>query len=192
MEALYGDSNASEQLELINRNLIYLLQNNSKLQPNAVHFVLVILKIITVIIHRVDISYLMASNLLSSSRTHGSFSFGGLYAYHHTFRDLLQQFMPKTYTVLHSLGALDDKYLSMCFTALFVELLPPSTVYQILDAYLLEGKKILFRYALALVASYKVSALLPMPLGLSGSGRTPIFLCVCFVSPSPRCTNHEE
>lgn len=73
----------------------------------------------------------------------------------YTFREMLRSFMPKTYTVLKTIGALEDKYLSVLFVDFFVEIFPPHILLPLLDAYFLEGVKILYRYALALIAGYK-------------------------------------
>lgn len=53
------------------------------------------------------------------------------------------------------MGALEDKYLNMIFIDLFVEIFPSNVVLRIMDAFLLEGIKILFRYGLALIRGYK-------------------------------------
>lgn len=63
--------------------------------------------------------------------------------------------MPKTYTVLKTIGALEDKYLSLMFVDYFAEIFPPHILLPILDAYFLEGVKILYRYGLALISGYK-------------------------------------
>jgi hypothetical protein len=77
------------------------------------------------------------------------------FAQYHTFRELLKQFMPKTFAALKTIGALDDKYLSTMFVDFFAELLPTSLLLSLMDAYLLEGEKILFRFGLALIHGYK-------------------------------------
>jgi hypothetical protein len=63
--------------------------------------------------------------------------------------------MPKTFAALKTIGALDDKYLSTMFVDFFAELLPTSLLLSLMDAYLLEGEKILFRFGLALIHGYK-------------------------------------
>ena len=73
----------------------------------------------------------------------------------YTFKSLLNSFLPKTYIALTKLGALEDKYLNMLFIDLFMEILPTHLVQSLVDAYLLEGKRILFRYGLALIRAYK-------------------------------------
>lgn len=54
-----------------------------------------------------------------------------------------------------SFGALDDKYLNLMFVDFFVEILPGKVVLRIIDAFLLEGIKVLFRFGLALIRGYK-------------------------------------
>lgn len=75
----------------------------------------------------------------------------------HSFREILKRFMPHTFSALRTIGALDDKYLSMMFVDYFVELIPSHILLPLLDAYLLEGVKVLFRYALSLIVGYKAA-----------------------------------
>jgi hypothetical protein len=75
-----------------------------------------------------------------------------------TFRHLLRKFMPKTYDNLSRLGSLDDIYLNLMFVDFFRTLLPRSSIRRMIDCYLLEGDRILYRYALALIKGYKALA----------------------------------
>ncbi len=63
--------------------------------------------------------------------------------------------MPHTFLSLTQLGALDDKYLTLMFVDLFVEILPERVVLALMDAFLLEGSKILYRFGVALITGYK-------------------------------------
>jgi hypothetical protein len=63
--------------------------------------------------------------------------------------------MPNTFSALKTIGALDDKYLSMMFVDYFAEILPSTILLPLLDAYLLEGTKVLYRFGLALICGYK-------------------------------------
>eukprot|EP01034_Spumella_vulgaris_P025545 gene25545-32015_t len=72
-----------------------------------------------------------------------------------TFRELLEGHMPKTFLSLTQIGALDDKYLNLLFVDFFVELLPERVVLRMIDSFLLEGVKILYRYGVALIHGYK-------------------------------------
>lgn len=74
-----------------------------------------------------------------------------------TFKEMLKSHMPKTFIELNEIGALDEKYLSMMFIDFFVELLPTKLLLPMLDAYLLEGVKVLYRYGIALITGYKTS-----------------------------------
>jgi len=71
------------------------------------------------------------------------------------FRDLLNAFSPKTYMSLLSTGALEDRFLDLMFQDFFIELLPPEVVLRVIDAFLMEGNKILIRYGLAIIRAYK-------------------------------------
>lgn len=71
------------------------------------------------------------------------------------FREILNSYSPKTYLSLFGIGALEDRFLSLMFQDLFIELLPPDIVLRVMDAFLLEGVKILHRYGLAIIRAYK-------------------------------------
>lgn len=71
------------------------------------------------------------------------------------FREILNSYSPKTYTSLFAIGALEDRFLDLLFQDLFIEILPPDVVLRIIDAFLLEGSKILHRYGLAIIRAYK-------------------------------------
>ena len=71
------------------------------------------------------------------------------------FRELVQSFMPNTSKQLDSLQALKDDYLNAFFVDLFDTILPFPYVCRILDAFLLEGNKILHRFGLGLITKLK-------------------------------------
>lgn len=63
--------------------------------------------------------------------------------------------MPQTYQEMNYIGALDEKYLTLLFHGYFTELFPCHLFFPMMDAFLLEGNKVLLRYALALIQQYK-------------------------------------
>lgn len=71
------------------------------------------------------------------------------------FRALLKRYSPVTFSVLIKMGALQDKYLNHMFVDLFTSILPHNDVLRILDNFLLEGRVVLYRYALAFFNFYK-------------------------------------
>lgn len=73
----------------------------------------------------------------------------------HTYKELLNKHAPKTFTVLNTIGALDSRYLNLMFVDMFVEILPEHVVLTMMDAYLLEGLKVFYRFGIALVLGYK-------------------------------------
>lgn len=73
----------------------------------------------------------------------------------YTYKELLNKHAPKTYTVLNTIGALDSRYLNLMFVDMFVELLPEYVHLAMMDAFLLEGIKILYRFGVALILGYK-------------------------------------
>lgn len=108
------------------------------------------------LIRRADISFLIASDLLlNKNNKYVEASQDGVTKCCIIFRSLLADHMPKTCEQLTNLGALKDQYLELMFSDFFVELLPEPAVLRCVDAYLLEGVKVLYRYALALIEGYK-------------------------------------
>ena len=66
------------------------------------------------------------------------------------FGDLLESYAAKLYKHLKEVYAMRDKQIWVCwFHALFLGFFPVELVYRILDAFLHEGYKVLYRYALA-------------------------------------------
>lgn len=72
-----------------------------------------------------------------------------------SFQDLVEVVMPATYRCLMALKALTDEHLNNIFVGLFFSLLPREQAYRILDSFLLEGGKILYRYGTALISLFK-------------------------------------
>ena len=70
------------------------------------------------------------------------------------FKEMVKAYLPKTYLSLTTIGALDEKYLNLMFVDFFVEILPENLVLRIVDAYLLEGVKVLYRFGLGLINGY--------------------------------------
>jgi hypothetical protein len=69
----------------------------------------------------------------------------------HAFRYLLRRASLSTYQRLIVLDALTDEHLMAIFVKLFFSILPFPRAMIILDAFLLEGDKILYRYGMALL-----------------------------------------
>lgn len=72
-----------------------------------------------------------------------------------SFQDLVEVVMPATYRGLMAIKALTDEFLNHIFVGLFFSLLPREHAYRILDCFLLEGGKILYRYGIALISMFK-------------------------------------
>lgn len=61
------------------------------------------------------------------------------------YQDLVEVVMPITYQHLMAIKALNDEYLNHIFVGLFFSLMPKHHAYRILDSFLIEGGKILYR-----------------------------------------------
>lgn len=71
------------------------------------------------------------------------------------FKKLLKDYTPKTFAKFNDIGGLDDQYLDLIFIQFFQLLFPEFLLNRIIDSYLFEGSKIIFRYGLALIRCYK-------------------------------------
>jgi hypothetical protein len=56
----------------------------------------------------------------------------------HVFKQIVKNFIPKTFAALESIEGLDNKFLNLMFMDFFKTLLPKTTVLRIVDSYLLE------------------------------------------------------
>lgn len=71
------------------------------------------------------------------------------------FKEILKTYMPKTYEALEAMHALEFEYLDLMFKDFFLSILPESAIISLMDSFLIEGEKALFRYAVALIKMYK-------------------------------------
>lgn len=143
-------------IEHVVSNVSYVLCSTKKLAHADAPSFDTLLRILVHVLKRADVCYYVSCNLLAQGET--KYLAQGQRAYASTlfaFREMCDKYFPKTYKVLMGIGALDDKYLGLIFQGFFVELLPPSVVLRIVDAFLHEGVKILYRYGLALLQGYK-------------------------------------
>lgn len=72
-----------------------------------------------------------------------------------TFKDILASFIPKTYQVLKELKALQPHYLATFFNDFFMDIFPLNILLNMMDSFLLEGVKIIYRYSAAVLCLYK-------------------------------------
>lgn len=56
----------------------------------------------------------------------------------HVFKQIVKNFIPKTFAALESIEGLDNQFLNLMFMDFFKTLLPKETVLRIVDSYLLE------------------------------------------------------
>lgn len=83
--------------------------------------------------------------------------------------------MPKTFSTLEDIGALKPMFLNLMFVDFFRTLLPRQSVLALLDAYLLEGWRILLRYGLSLIKGYKAQ----IKSQRFNSGTSILYICEC-------------
>jgi len=155
---LVGDGKEGALVSSTVEKLRYIMLNTgTKLFDTAEDFnrFAPLLKLIVLQIRRVDVTYQLTEYLITNCQRFLDSSVQGRAGMFYTFREMLNAFSPKTYSTLFGIGALEDSYLDLLFTDLFVEILPEEFVLIMLDAFFLEGVKILFRYGLAIIKGYK-------------------------------------
>lgn len=72
-----------------------------------------------------------------------------------TLKDILATFIPKTYSSLVSLNIIQPKFVGAFFDSCFSSLFPVHLLLNVFDSFLLEGVKIFYRYAVAIICLYK-------------------------------------
>lgn len=68
-----------------------------------------------------------------------------------TFEELTLRYLPKVAKVLKGFGLCPEIYATSWFIAFYIVVLPFNTVLRIMDIFLLEGYKIIYRVALAIL-----------------------------------------
>lgn len=143
----------SEMILSVSNNLVYYLKKDTEIED--VYFLLTLLRIVVMLTKRIDLSCLTMLDMLEKKRKYIEPTFEGNFVCTFTFTEMVKDYMPQTFNSLSRLGALDQRYLNLIFVDFFVELLPEHQVLRIMDAYLLEGVKVLYRFGLALIRGYK-------------------------------------
>jgi len=111
--------------------------------------------------HRREVAFCAVQDVLRSAKCNNETSGRSLYTLSEqristeTLRRLLALAMPRTHAVLIEMDALSNESLAFIFVAIFYPLLRTEHADRVLDCFLLEGEKILFRFALAFFSLYK-------------------------------------
>jgi len=145
-----------EYNKLMFSKLSYVFNSTSLLSYEVLFSYDTLIRILIAIIQRLDLCYLIVKNLLDDKERFMDPSFKAYNTTLYAFKQLLQKTSPKTFSILQSMGALEDKYLDMIFADFFIELLPPEAVLRVIDSFLFEGVKVLYRYGLAIIQAYKI------------------------------------
>jgi hypothetical protein len=69
----------------------------------------------------------------------------------YTFKELVRKYLPKQYTRLERIGGLSSEFLNLLFIDLFFSLMPTPDVMRVMDAFLLEGTKVIHRFGLGII-----------------------------------------
>ena len=171
----------TELIESVSKNLLYVLKRNKKIDETE--YFVALSRILVKELRRIDVCYMIASSLLENQDKYVSFAlpavvmcsckifvhvsfrysavnYEGNRYNSFAFKEMVKAYLPKTYLSLTTIGALDEKYLNLMFVDFFVEILPENLVLRIVDAYLLEGVKVLYRFGLGLIKGYVEHAML--------------------------------
>ena len=137
--------------------IIYEIECNidKSIEHQMKPFIIEILKHIVVFENNPAKSLMIINNITTNTKKYFTPTVAAYGTILYTFKKLLEKFMPQTYAVMMSRGDLADKYLNLFFIDFFGKLVPNETVNRILDSFLCEGFKILYRYALAFLQVHK-------------------------------------
>lgn len=105
--------------------------------------------------HGAALLYHVFDTILKSKSKYGDFTAVSLRRQEAVCRQILEKNATKTSQLLRQYNALDDHHLNHIFFSFFKHLLPPACVLRILDAYLMEGTRALYRYAAAFILEQK-------------------------------------
>ena len=134
-------------------NLVYLIKHRCNVEN--VSYLTPLLMVLVRELERIDLVFFLTLEILEVPSKYLQPTNESRFVVHSTFRKLLEEYMPQTYVSLSSLGALDDRYLSMMFQYFFFELVTQRQALRLVGLYLFEGVKALYRYGLALIKGYK-------------------------------------
>ena len=106
---------------------------------------------------RVAIAFAMYGDLFNNNDKFSKFDALSHRCRLFAFRKALKINMPRTFSTLNNVRALEDRYLDLIFVEFFGPLLRPEHIARVLDCYFNEGVKILFRFGLGFFKAYKHS-----------------------------------
>jgi hypothetical protein len=110
---------------------------------------------VAAVVRRIDACYSLCSDMMRKSEWYIAPTMLEHRVKIFSFQDLVEVVMPVTYQHLMAIKALNDEFLNHIFVGLFFSILPKPYAYRILDSFLIEGGKILYRYGIALLAHFK-------------------------------------
>lgn len=110
---------------------------------------------VAAVVRRIDACFALCSDMMRKSEWYIAPTMLEHRVKIFSFQDLVEVVMPMTYQHLMAIKALNDEFLNHIFVGLFFSIMPKLHAYRILDSFLIEGGKILYRYGIALVAMFK-------------------------------------
>lgn len=99
--------------------------------------------------------FLLISNIASSEDKFISSTYENHMRKILAFRHILSIHLPKTFKKLLELGALEIEHLNLIFVRFFKDLFSFDVILNIIDSFLLQGYKILYRFGIALIKIHK-------------------------------------
>ncbi len=136
-------------------DLLNLVSYFAKISPEERHIISTLVYKIANVLSRIDICFGVITDILSNPDWYFASKYLDYRIRLYTFRDGFCKLSPKTYSILDQIGALSDEYLNNIFCVFFFNIFPGPLAYKVLDNYMVEGDKALYRFGFALLYLFK-------------------------------------
>lgn len=136
-------------------DLLNLVSYFAKISTEERHIISTLVYKIANVLSRIDICFGVITDILSNPDWYFSSKYIDYRIRLYTFCDGFSKLSPKTYSILDRIGALSDEYLHNIFCVLFFNIFPGPLAYKVLDNFMVEGDKALYRFGFALLYLFK-------------------------------------
>jgi len=136
-------------------DLLNLVSYFAKVSTEERHIMSTLVYKIAQVLSRIDICFGVITDILSNPDWYFASKYLDYRIRLYTFRDGFNKLAPKTCSMLEEIGALSDEYLNNIFCVFFFNVLPGSLAYKVLDNFMVEGDKALYRFGFALLYLFK-------------------------------------
>ena len=126
-------------------------------QPDESMIITPLVYCIASVIRRIDMCYCIIDDMLKSDTWCLESSITDYRIKLGAFRQVIGEAMPRTFETLIDLQALTDQHLNKIFSGFFFPVLRRDHAMRIVDCFLVEGEKVIFRFGFALLSYFKSS-----------------------------------